>query len=405
MSPTISDRQKQFIDEIAKSEGFEHYNLELDQGSLKGDNYFGIITVVTIRQTLTKNELHLILKSALQGEELRKKVPVHQVYERENFFYGVILRELSDLQREHKVKDVFDGTARFYGGLNDINEECLVLENLKTKGFKLWDRKRPMDSHHVGAVMAQYGKFHALSYALKKLKPGVFSKLTENYRNVLNENMSKTEMGDSMVNAMDRALKAVRGNDAAVAGLKRFMETANVFFNQTLKTRDKYSVIQHGDNWCNNIMFKYQDTKCQKPSKVYFLDWQLSGYGSPIQDLSYFFYSCSSKLVLDTHNSYLKIYYESLSAMLRQFNINPDEIMTFRELQLQWMVYAKYGMYMALLILKIMLSEQDEAGDLRDYTKKDQNVLSLFDGDITNTEEYNKRVSIVISHMVKNRFI
>lgn len=90
--------------------------------------------------------------------------------------------------------------------------------------------------------------------------------------------------------------------------------------------------------------------------------------------------------------------------MLRQFNINPDEIMTFKELQLLWKIYAKYGMYMSFLILKIMLSEQEEAGDLREL-KKDQNVLTIFDGDITNTGEYNRRVNIVVSHMVKNHFI
>lgn len=258
MSYTISDRQKQFIDEIATAEGFKYYKLELDQGSLKGDNYLGVISMVTVREILTKKELHLILKSALQGEELRKKIPVHEVYERENFFYGVIMKELSTLQKDHKVKESFDGTARYFGGLNDFNEECLLLQNLKEIGFNLWDRKKPMDSHHVGAVMAQYGKFHALSYALRKLKPALFSKLTENFHNVLNENMSNTELEDSMINTMDRAFKAVQGNMAAVAGLKRFMDTSKVFFKQTLKSKDKYSVMLHGDNWCNNIMFKYQ---------------------------------------------------------------------------------------------------------------------------------------------------
>lgn len=258
MSLELSDRQKQFIESIATSEGFNHFTIELDHGSLKGDNYFGIITVVTVQEIITKRKLHLILKSALQGENLRKKVPVHQVYERENFLYNVILKNLDELQKEHKVKEFFDGTARYFGGLSEVNEECLVLENLKERGFKLWDRKKPMDSHHVGAVMAQYGKFHALSYALKKLKPAVFSKITENFHNVLNENMTNTDLEDSMINTMDRAFKAVMGNMSAVAGLKRFMETSKVFFKQTLEAKDKYSVIQHGDSWCNNIMFKYQ---------------------------------------------------------------------------------------------------------------------------------------------------
>ncbi|KAK9872361.1 hypothetical protein WA026_017818 [Henosepilachna vigintioctopunctata] len=405
MNVELSETQKRLVDQIASEEGFKYYNLSLNRGSLKGDGYMGTITVITVEESLTKRKIHLILKAAQTGDQLREKTPIRSAFIRENFIYNVVFKEFYELQKEYNVKDVFDGTAKYYGGVEDTDEECLLLENLKEIGFTMWDRQKPMDSHHVEAVMTQYGRFHALSYALKKFKPDKYDDLSKNLRNIFENVMSEQEVKESTVSAMEKAYKAVHGNAQAIAGLKRFFETSNIFFKDCWRVKDKYTVITHGDCWCNNMMFKYEGTGSQKPSKVYLLDWQLSTTGSPILDISYFFYACSSKHCMDNYNSFLKVYYDSLTAMLNQFGVKIEEIMSFKDLQLQWRIYSKYGMYMAILIIKIMLAKQEEAPELKEMVKENKHMMNMFDVEISNEEEYNKRISNIINHMVRNKFI
>ncbi|KAK9872360.1 hypothetical protein WA026_017817 [Henosepilachna vigintioctopunctata] len=402
MNVALSQNQKHLIDQIAQKEGFKYYKLSLERGSLKGDGYMGTITVITVEESLTKKKIHLVLKAAQTGDQLREKAPIRSAFIRENFIYNVVFKEFSELQKEYNVEEVFDGTAKYYGGLGDTNEECLVLENLKEVGFTMWNRQKPMDSQHVEAVMTQYGKLHALSYAFKKLKPEKYDDISKNLRNIFENIMSEQEVKESTVPVMERALKAVHGNERAIAGLKTFFDNLYIFFEDCLQVKDKYTIIIHGDCWCNNIMFRYEGTGTQKPSKVYLLDWQLSSTGSPILDISYFFYACSSKHCIDNYKSFLKVYYDSLSSMLKQFGVKIEEVMSFEDLQLQWRIYSKYGMYMAILIIKLMLAKQEEAPELEEMLKENKNVMDMFDVEISQEEEYNERISNIINHMVYN---
>ncbi|KAK9872364.1 hypothetical protein WA026_017822 [Henosepilachna vigintioctopunctata] len=226
----------------------------------------------------------------------------------------------------------------------------------------------------------------------------------EKLPSVFEEMMSDYDFKSANKSTMERALKVVEGNAKATTGLERFIEKSNEFFKETIKIKDKYTVITHGDCWCNNFMFKYKSENSQEISKTILLDWQLSTTSSPILDISYFFYSCSSKHCIDNYISYLTVYYNSLSAMLKQFGMNVDEVMTFEDLQLQWQSYAKYGMYMAILIIKIMLAKQEETPEIKDLLQEKE-AMDIFKVDISNEQEYDERIGIIVNHMVENEFI
>ncbi|KAK9872363.1 hypothetical protein WA026_017821 [Henosepilachna vigintioctopunctata] len=155
MDVSISENQKLLIDQIADREGFKQYKFCVNRGSLKGDGYMGTIYVVTIEEN--ERKLDLILKTAHTDDTVRKKTPARSVYIRENFMYNVVFKEFSEIQKQYNVPEAFDALAKYYGGLDNMREECLLLENLREVGFTMWNRQKPMDSHHVETVMAQYG--------------------------------------------------------------------------------------------------------------------------------------------------------------------------------------------------------------------------------------------------------
>lgn len=64
-------------------------------------------------------------------------------------------------------------------------------------------------------------------------------------------------------------------------------------------------------------MFRYDDNL--KPIEINLLDWQMSRYSSPIIDILYFMFLCTTKELRDAHyNESLNIYHEHLSSNIRR---------------------------------------------------------------------------------------
>lgn len=143
-----------------------------------------------------------------------------------------------------------------------------------------------------------------------------------------------------------------------------------------------------------------------KPTQVCLLDWQISQVASPILDLSYFFYACSSKEVLYDLKKFLKIYHDNLTKTVKEAGLNPEEILTFEELEAQWKIYSKYGLFMALFVMKIVLSEVEEAPDFDKLASEGKDLLqSLGAAESVNIEEINKRISDIIIFMTESEYL
>lgn len=135
------------------------------------------------------------------------------------------------------------------------------------------------------------------------------------------------------------------------------------------------------------------------------IDLQIARLGPPILDISYFLYSCSSKKVIDNYEHYLDKYHDSLSEHLRRLGSNPDELYPYSVFREQWKKFSKFGLILAMLLIHIMLSEQDEVADLTEIAEAGKSVSDAFDYSITNSEIFNDRTRHVILHFVNNRLV
>lgn len=68
-----------------------------------------------------------------------------------------------------------------------------------------------------------------------------------------------------------------------------------------------FNVLNHGDCWTNNIMFQY-DSK-GRISETILIDFQMSRFGSPAQDLYYFLLSSTNLEVKLKYFDYFIYYY------------------------------------------------------------------------------------------------
>jgi hypothetical protein len=108
--------------------------------------------------------------------------------------------------------------------------EVIVFENLKKDGYDLWPKKDPVTRRHLEIVVSEYGKFHAISVAMREQQSNKFSELT----NLLGDHFKEFVEATDFVNLFEKVLVEMLEN---IDGLK---------------------VIIHGDCWNNNFMCKFE---------------------------------------------------------------------------------------------------------------------------------------------------
>lgn len=73
----------------------------------------------------------------------------------------------------------------------------------------------------------------------------------------------------------------------------------------------QFNVLNHGDLWANNIMFQYD--AFGKIKNTLFVDFQVSKYGSPANDLYYLILSSAKKEIKLAQFEYMiRFYYDHL---------------------------------------------------------------------------------------------
>ncbi|KAL3277107.1 hypothetical protein HHI36_012465 [Cryptolaemus montrouzieri] len=161
-------------------------------------------------------------------------------------------------------------------------------------------------------------------------------------------------------------------------------------------------VIAHSDCWNNNFMFKYQDEDEITPSKMSFLDFQISMMDSPVKDLAQNIYATCDKSCLDHFDLLLETYYKSLSSSIRSLGSNPDELFTYEQLKQHWQKYSLAGLLSSLTIIKVELLEKDDAPDMVKMAEEGKSIEEYFDLTVRNEEEYNRRILDVFIHYGDN---
>lgn len=256
MSVQLTPEQQVLIEKVAGKEGFSDYETEVSRASVKGDGYLGIILMVNL--VTTDRKLSLILKVAEPSGELRKKFVVRKAYLREIYVYQEIFTAFTKFQEEEGVQNGFHAFARIYGSSEEDKQECLLLENLKACGHKLWNRQIPMPSDHISLVFAEYGKFHAVSLAMRAKQPEKFEAITKDLRSIFTDSYSMEEFEYAMKLTLDNGFKAVQGDEKATKAMERYRDDLAKFLGETAEAPEDAIVVTHGDCWCNNMLFKYE---------------------------------------------------------------------------------------------------------------------------------------------------
>ncbi|KAG5896760.1 hypothetical protein JTB14_031739 [Gonioctena quinquepunctata] len=364
----------EWVEESLSNENLKDLTITITGGSEKDEGYLGDIVFVTVQGTNEKNEkenLHLVIKHAKTNEHLRTAMPVAVVFDNEMTMYTEVIPAFKEFQLEGKVDDIFDCVAKCYHSSKSGSLEFLVFENLKSLGYEQHDRKKPMNLFHCKAILEQYGKFHAISFAMRQQNKKKFDDLSSKLQNVY-EFFRTDQDSITLFETSKKYLFELLEKNGEVLLLKKLSNILQRGSPEIMKealSAGPQSVIIHGDCWCNNFLFKYQGTNKGSPSKVAIIDWQISMLASPVIDLSYFLYACCSGTELNSFEELLRFYYNSFSTQLTKLGSNPEELFSYDDLKRQWKKYSIVGLVNIIDGLRVFLCDKEDAPALGDMEK------------------------------------
>ncbi|KAG8035191.1 hypothetical protein G9C98_001681 [Cotesia typhae] len=215
--------------------------------------------------------------------------------------FGIEMTMMTSTLRE--MESVLKGTK--LGGLcyftRSENPKVLMIEDLAPLGFKMANRQTGLDFNHCMLALQGLAKFHASSVWIIEKNP----KLKEIYSKGMFEMDFPKDMSNFFVSGMKFLVKAAESwPELRDDCRKKIEKIADVAYDKAGIARKldekEFNVINHGDFWVNNMMFK--------------VDFQLCSYTTPALDLLYFLNSSASEEVLENHrNSLIEGYVKTLS--------------------------------------------------------------------------------------------
>lgn len=341
--PTESCKQS-LINIIEQDFQIKNYKYEINAGSSIGDNYIGIIYRIKIKDTDNEeNVKSIILKLPPLNQARREQFEVRKFFVREAKMYLEYLPLLMKFQESKGIIPIESGfyeVPKCYSATITDMEEAIFMEDLKQSGYEMFNRFDDVTYEHAKVSVQVLGKLHALSFAIKDQDFEKFKQYTE-----LHDVM--TERDDNsfdlfMSQMMNRALETLDNDESDKYYKERLEKLFEKKFLDILrdcvdsKAAEPYAIITHGDSWNNNILYKnkvlefkliIQNFKSHKnkflfqnniPVGAMLLDWQMSRYTSPVLDMIYYIFGCTTKDFRDLYyNDILNDYYNSLSSFLK----------------------------------------------------------------------------------------
>lgn len=392
----------------------KNYVIQIEQGSSKGDNYIGIVHKLIISYEDEKHKpkkFNIFVKVPPDNIQRRNQFFARPCFLREAFMYDKFLTLIADFQRTKNIdpqKDGFKEHAKCYKTLTDDLQEAIFMEDLSAKDFQMYDRFAQPTLDIVKLIMRALGKFHALSFALKDQCPEKFEK----FRHIEEIFHRSDKFFIDYINDLAKLATDVLTNDED----EKYRNIIQPFLEKNLLSElvkeltdgfkaEPYAVVCHGDCWNNNILFKFENGIAVDAKLI---DWQISRYASPVCDLMYYIFSCTSKDFRDKHyEEVLNVYYFELAEFLRRLGSDPMKVFPRSALNDQLKKYGLFGLVMGLMVIPTLTTKADDVPDLdylssrmeaedMEYTKK------AFDN---NDPEAKSRIRDVVIDIIELKYL
>ncbi|KAH8397964.1 hypothetical protein KR222_007509, partial [Zaprionus bogoriensis] len=313
------------------------------------------------------------------------------VYLREKIFYFDVLGKLEVLIGDGSKF----GAKCLYTTRQPI--QTIVFDDLTQYGYKLASRQSGLNEEHCVVILRKLGKFHASSMVLVEKDPSV----REHFRSgMLDENYIRTN--ERFVSFMSLQLGTLAqlvakwpGYEALARKLRLHCDNLEENLVRTGRPQaGEITVLNHGDLWVNNFMYKYDEQQTSKPIDAIFVDFQNSFFGSPGCDINFFLNSSVQLDVLRHRREFLvHTYYDALRESLER--MHAAHVPSLEDIQREIRARELYGFFSSYAFLPMVTMRKEDSHDLsmealcdRDFAERKVQLMFTSNPRTTHTLRY-----------------
>ncbi|XP_022823365.1 uncharacterized protein LOC111354259 [Spodoptera litura] len=355
----ISERQLQFINKVILEQNLKIKRVIFHSFAQAGDNFMSDVKRISLEGE--NGSMKVIAKIAPIDESVRASSYTEYLFKVEHIMYTEILPKLVSLQKAAKVpEEEHLRFAKCYGSLDEAPNEVIILEDLKESGYFMLDKFEPLQDNNIKSVLKTLAIFHSLSHVLRNKEPATY----DLYKNMLPDmtNISPEELKNSF-KSLDDFVATIIENEAHRKILKNKISNTLDIAPKLAKEEDpKYLVIQHGDVWVNNILFKQEDGAAVRSILI---DYQVAKTNNPSVDLLYLIFNCTDHESRSKHfYNWLDYYHFESNKSLAYFGLKADLIYPRNQVDADIKRYSEYIFGSVLLNINMTDRDRSETGEM-----------------------------------------
>ncbi|XP_071441956.1 uncharacterized protein [Hetaerina americana] len=318
--------------------------VEVEDGTGLGENYGSVMVFANVKIRTRKGlkDVGVVIKSLKQSQWHVEHMNIFTLFEKEVEFFNKTIPEIVKFQTERGVRNLLTEYVPKLLFAKAVGEEQIVItENMCRKGFRMADRHHGLGLEHSIMALETLGRFHAASLAMKILEPETFWKSS---RNAVKEAFFTKER-NFIFDRLYRQVAKGKIQSLVAAEVERGAEDAELLLrvsgvaDRVIEQRGRLcvevprryceplAVINHGDFWINNILYRYEKNEQGEefPVTARLVDFQMTRYGSPSLDILTFLYTSTTYQLRKEHEEdLLRAYHKALLAGICEAGVNLD---------------------------------------------------------------------------------
>ncbi|XP_046679751.1 uncharacterized protein LOC124367145 [Homalodisca vitripennis] len=292
-------------------------------------------------------------------------------------FLGEYLEVMDLFGKERKMYDtilpMFKETLR--KELGPISLHCplrkgLVLMDLTEEGYKMCNKWKRLDFPHCKLVIKAIAKYHAASVLCYHNDPKLVESVSKEvvYPDGGPYEKELKVWVETSVENIARKLSKIKDcklyADYILGKLDKIWKSAK---GMCKRKATGLNVLNHGDLWANNVLFKYNSFN--EVEDVKFIDFPIARFTSPVLDLMYFLWMSASERVLsDRQEELYNIYLLNLNYHLQQLGC--VERMSREELLHDLHSLSDWALLTICLFIPNVMSEPEDFS-IEDFSMED----------------------------------
>ncbi|CAG9782296.1 unnamed protein product [Diatraea saccharalis] len=371
----LSDEQSQFIQDVLHKLGYTNNKVVFAPVGEVGDNYTACVKRITV-ETEDDDNFQIIAKIAPNSFHGFTDL----LFNNEALMYEEVLpafrklQEAADVSEDEKLK-----FAECYGCNTKKQHQVILLQDLKPLDYTMLDKYQSLPNEAVRLILKNFAIYHSLSYALKKSNPDAYdsykSRLLDMWKasaEIPENKRMMEEIENNLLavfqNAEDKYKNALQG---ALTKMSLIGEKLSAIHGNS-----KYSVIQQGDAWTNNIMFKLEDDKIKD---CIMIDYQITKEANPVCDILYMIFNCTDYVTRSKHfYEWIDYYHDQLDKALHNYGMKANFVYPRDQLDADLKRHSKLFFGTALIVISMIFRKSEEAAVIREAFN-DTDINSLKD--------------------------